>query len=150
MSTSASQCVATENASRSSMPDEYVRTGRSKKSPSSEKSRISGSAGGICAPERPSSAAFIARVLAAGELGWKPMPSSRIEATVPCSSIEPECGLVVPATIFRSVDFPAPFSPISPSAPPRGSSKETSRRAWKSRWRGRRRRISRSRSAAES
>ena len=35
----------------------------------------------------------------------------------------PRVGLITPATILSSVDFPAPFSPISPSDSPRRSSK---------------------------
>ena len=77
------------------------------------------------------------------------MPSSRIEAIVPDRVTDPDVARVVPATIFRSVDLPAPFSPIRPRARPRGSAKETSDRAWNSLWRERRKTISRSRSPAE-
>ncbi len=132
------------------MPEEYVRTGRSKKSPSSAKSRTSGNRRRISAPESPRSAAFIRAFSRPVNSGWKPMPSSRIEATVPERSTLPEVARVVPATIFRSVDFPAPFSPMSPRARPRGSVKETSERAWNSRWRGRRNNSSRSLAPAES
>ena len=118
------------------MPEEYVRTGRSKKSPSSAKSRISGSRRRISGPVSPSSAAFMRAFSRPVNSGWKPIPSSRIEATTPCRSTEPEVGCVVPATIFRSVDLPAPFSPIRPSARPRASSKDTSVSAWNPRCRG--------------
>src|SRR5271154_6559512 len=149
MRTSASACVATANARRRTMPDEYVRTGRSKKSPSSAKSRISGRRRRISGPFRPSSAAFMRAFSRPVKSGWKPMPSSRMEATVPRRSTVPDVARVVPATILSSVDLPAPFSPMSPRACPRDSSNETSERAWNSRWRGRRSTSSRSRSPAD-
>ena len=34
-------------------------------------------------------------------------------------------GLVMPATSFSSVDFPEPFSPITPKVEPCGTSKDT-------------------------
>ena len=43
-----------------------------------------------------------------------------IDATVP------RVGLMTPATIFSSVDLPAPFSPITPSDSPRFNSSVTS------------------------
>ncbi|OFV86693.1 MAG: hypothetical protein A2V74_12415 [Acidobacteria bacterium RBG_16_70_10] len=46
-------------------------------------------------------------------------------------------GLVIPATSFRSVDFPEPFSPITPKVDPFATSNETPSSAVKV-WSGRR------------
>ena len=70
--------------------------------------------------------------------GWKPEPSSRIEAILPLTRNPPAVGDVMPARIFSSVLLPAPFSPISASPSPRGSAKLTSVSAWNSRCRRRR------------
>ena len=117
--TSASACVATENASRSDIPDEYVRTGRSKKSPSSANSRISGSRRRISRAGQAEQGCVDPGVLAAGELGVEAHAQleDRGDESA-CALTVPEVGCVVPATIFSSVDLPAPFSPINPSARP--------------------------------
>ena len=70
--------------------------------------------------------------------GWKPEPSSRIEATFPRTANEPAVGAVMPARILSSVLLPAPFSPMRARPSPRGSAKVTPSRAWNLRWRGRR------------
>jgi len=61
--------------------------------------------------------------------GWKPAPSSSIEATLPPISTRPEWGGRIPANSFRSVLLPEPFSPTTPSASPGATSRSTSRRA---------------------
>jgi hypothetical protein len=50
---------------------------------------------------------------------WKPLPSSRSAPTVPRRSTRPCVGRRTPATILSSVDFPAPFSPMTPTDSPR-------------------------------
>ena len=69
--------------------------------------------------------------------GWKPEPSSRIDAILPCTRNEPEVGAVTPARIFSKVLLPAPFSPTTASPSPGGMVKPTPLRAGNSRWRGR-------------
>jgi hypothetical protein len=63
--------------------------------------------------------------------GWKPAPSSIRAETRPSTIRVPRLGLVIPATSLSSVDFPEPFSPITPKVEPRGTSKETPSRAVK-------------------
>ena len=58
--------------------------------------------------------------------GWKPEPSSRIEAILPLTGNAPAVGAVMPARILSSVLLPAPFSPMSASPSPRGREKVTS------------------------
>ncbi len=65
--------------------------------------------------------------------GWKPEPSSRMEATLPRTANEPEVGAVMPARILSSVLLPAPFSPMSASPSPRGRENVTSSSAWNAR-----------------
>jgi hypothetical protein len=45
--------------------------------------------------------------------------------TRPSTARLPRVGLVIPATSFRSVDFPEPFSPITAKVEPFGTSNET-------------------------
>ena len=57
--------------------------------------------------------------------GWKPAPSSIKAEMRPATARVPRVGGVMPATSFRSVDFPDPFSPMTPKVAPRGTSKLT-------------------------
>ena len=61
--------------------------------------------------------------------GWKPVPTSRRLATRPLSLITPCVGAVTLERIFRSVDFPAPLRPMTPTVSPRLISMLTSSRA---------------------
>src|SRR5207247_2090822 len=56
--------------------------------------------------------------------GWKPVPSSRRLATRPLSCTLPRVGSIVPVMILRSVDLPAPLTPIMPTELPPGTSKD--------------------------
>jgi hypothetical protein len=61
--------------------------------------------------------------------GWKPVPTSSRLPTRPRISARPPDGVVMRVRIFRSVDLPAPLRPMTPSAFPSSSEKETSRSA---------------------
>jgi len=138
-SVSAATWVAIEKPSRTTMPEEYSRTGRSMKPPSSLQATISGSRSRVSSSLRPSSAALSRRFWRPVKAGWKPEPSSRIAAIRPCTSISPAVGRVTPATSFSRVLLPAPFSPMIATASPRCCSKSI---PWSARWttcRGRRR-----------
>ncbi len=94
--TSGRTAVATENARRICMPDEYVFTGRSKKSPSSANSSISGSAAATSSRESPASAAWRITFRRPVSSGWKDVPSSRIDAIRPGTFTDPDVAAVVP------------------------------------------------------
>ena len=63
--------------------------------------------------------------------GWKPMPSSSSEATLPRTVTAPAVGEVTPESSLSRVLLPAPFSPTIPRLSPWRSSKLTSRSASK-------------------
>src|SRR5918996_4109196 len=130
---SGSMFTATEKASRPYIPDEYVRIGRSTKSPSSANSAISSYFAASCA--RVSPAASPPSTTFSRPLSWalKPTPSASSVLTRPCTSTRPSVGGRMPATVRISVDFPAPLTPTIPSTAPCGASKETSRTASMSR-----------------
>ena len=52
---------------------------------------------------------------------WKDPAKPTGQDTVPLVTMRPEVGSIVPAIIFRSVDFPAPLRPRSPMERPDGS-----------------------------
>ena len=79
----------------------------------------------ISAGARPSSVAARSMFARPVYSGWKPEPSSSSAPTRPLTATVPRVGLMTPATIFSSVDFPAPFSPITPSDSPRFNSSVT-------------------------
>ena len=56
--------------------------------------------------------------------GWKPAPSSSSAETRPSMAMRPLSGVRMRASIFSSVDLPAPFGPITPRAWPRGTVNE--------------------------
>src|SRR2546428_381169 len=62
---------------------------------------------------------------------WNPVPTSRSEPTRPSRTTDPVVGSVIRDRIFNSVLLPAPFRPITPSASPWRTSKDTSRSAQK-------------------
>ena len=59
----------------------------------------------------------------------KPVPTSSRLPTRPRISARPDVGAAIRVRIFRSVDFPAPLRPMTPSTWPSGTSNETSRSA---------------------
>jgi hypothetical protein len=59
----------------------------------------------------------------------KPTPSESSVLTRPKTSTRPVLGGRIPAIVRRSVDFPAPLTPTTPSTAPCDTSKETSRTA---------------------
>src|SRR6185437_6417906 len=80
----------------------------------------------ISAGAKPRSAAARSMLASPVYSGWKPEPSSRSAPTRPFTSTMPRVGLMTPAMILRSVDLPAPFSPITPSDSPRSIANDTS------------------------
>ena len=54
------------------------------------------------------------------------MPTSRRLATRPLILTRPSLGSVIRDSIFRSVDFPAPLRPMTPTTSPRKTSKDRS------------------------
>jgi hypothetical protein len=58
--------------------------------------------------------------------GWNPAPSSRSAASLPSTQTRPDVGRTIPARSFKSVDFPDPFGPITPTVSPASTPKETS------------------------
>jgi len=58
--------------------------------------------------------------------GWKPVPTSSKLPTRPRISARPCVGVVIRVSTLRSVDFPAPFRPMTPSAWPSSRLNETS------------------------
>src|SRR4051812_6354378 len=101
----------------------------SMKSRTPEKSTISSNFAAISLRDIPRMAPFRKTLSRPLSSGWKPVPTSRIELTRPAISAYPSVGSVMRARIERSVDFPAPFGPITPSTSPRPTSNDTSRRA---------------------
>ncbi len=61
--------------------------------------------------------------------GWKPVPTSRSDATRPRISTRPSVGAVIRERIFNNVLLPAPFGPMMPTICPRSTSKDTCRNA---------------------
>ncbi len=125
--------IATENARRPYIPEEYVRIGMSMKSPSSANSVISSyfaiTSSRVRPVARPPSTTFSRPVRSF----LNPTPRARRVLTRPRTSTFPSVGGRMPAIARRSVDLPAPFTPTTPSTWPCGTSKETSRTAWISR-----------------
>ena len=58
--------------------------------------------------------------------GWKPADTSISAPTRPRSSHRPSVGRRIFVSSFRTVDLPAPFGPMIPSASPRRASSDTS------------------------
>jgi hypothetical protein len=58
--------------------------------------------------------------------GWKPAPSSISAEMRPSTFTVPSEGLVIPATSFKSVLFPDPLRPMTPSVRPLGTVRLTS------------------------
>ena len=79
----------------------------------------------ISAADSPRMAALSAALSRPENSGWKPVPSSRIDAIVPCVSSLPELGLVTPQSNLSSVLLPAPFCPTIPMVSPFATSNET-------------------------
>jgi hypothetical protein len=77
-------------------------------------------------------AAFIRMLSVAEKSGLNPAPSSSSDTTRPQPTTRPSVGRVTRAMILRSVDFPAPFAPITPRIMPCGTEKDTWRNAHKS------------------
>ena len=71
------------------------------------------------APAHPHDRAAEIDVLAPGELGVEPEPTSMSAESRPLIRISPSVGTVMLAISLRIVDFPAPLCPMMPSASPR-------------------------------
>ena len=105
------------------MPELYVLTGRSTKSPSSLKRMMGSSLSSI-------SSSLIPRIEHARWMlsrpensGWKPAPSSINDVTRPFTCTSPCVGSVTPDRSFKSVDLPAPFAPMIPIVEPFATSR---------------------------
>jgi hypothetical protein len=132
--TSGSTLEATAKPRRTYMPELYVLTGRSMKSPSSLNSTIFGKRSAISSSLIPSTEQFRRTFSRPVNSGWKPAPSSRRDETRPSTRTVPAVGREMPVRSFRSVDLPAPFSPMMPTVLPRRTSRRTSRSAQNSVW----------------
>ena len=106
-------------------------TGASMKSRSSAKSTIASKRSASSLRVRPSMIALIATFSRPEISGWKPAPSSISAETRPSTTRLPCVGRVMPATSFKSVDLPEPFSPITAKVEPRATSNDTSSSAVK-------------------
>src|SRR4051794_4444036 len=123
---SGSMFTATENASRPYMPDEYVRIGRSMKSPSSANSAISSYLARRSSRRRPAASPPRTTLSRPVSSALKPTPSASSVLTRPWTSTRPRVGGRMPATVRMSVDLPAPLAPMMPSTLPCGTSSDTS------------------------
>lgn len=126
---SVATAVATEKPRRSFMPAEYVRTGRSRNGPSSEKSAMAGAVAAVSAGDIPRTAQPMRMFSDPERSAWNPAPRLRIAVTRPLRSTRPVLGAIAPASNFTSVDLPAPLSPTMPREPPIATSRVTSRSA---------------------
>ena len=90
---SGSTCVATANASRAYIPLEYVRTGSSMKSASSENSMISSSRVRISRRDIPRMIPLTKMFSRPEKSGWNPAPSSSSAEIRPCTSTVPRVGV---------------------------------------------------------
>ena len=126
--------MATENARRTNMPDEYVLTGMSMKvADIGEGQDASRSAPLISCSFRPRTAPYMKTFSRPVNSGLNPAPSSSSAATRPCSSTDPVVGVSVPHMSCSSVDLPEPLRPMMPTVAPGATSKLTSRSAQNSR-----------------
>jgi len=100
------------------IPDEYVLTGLSMNSSSSENAMISSSLLSISFLSRPNIDAFVYMFSRPDISGWKPAPSSIRLDTRPHISIVPELGYIIFVSILRVVLLPHPFLPTRPIASP--------------------------------
>ena len=130
---SGAMTVATENASRRYMPEEYVRTGCSMNSSSSEKSTMSQSFSSAAFPVIPMYARALKMFCRPLNSGLKPAPSCIRASQRPWTSTVPVVGLMFSEMRRSSVDLPAPFRPITANMPPFGISRLTLRRAHRER-----------------
>ena len=128
-STSASRCAAIEKPRRRNMPDEYVATGASMKSPSSENAMIASRRSSICSLTRPCSAPLRKMFSRPEKSRPKPAPSSSWATTWPPQATRPEFSGTIPDSTRSVEDLPAPLRPTMPTVSPGSMRSETSRSA---------------------
>ena len=125
-STSASRCAAIEKPRRRNMPDEYVATGASMKSPSSENSMIASIRASICSLTRPCSAPLRKMFSRPEKSRPKPAPSSSWATICPPQATRPEFSGTIPDSTRSVEDLPAPLRPTIPTVSPGSIRSETS------------------------
>ncbi len=123
---SVSSIAVIANASFECIPLEYVATGLSINSPSSENSMISSIFSLIAFSEKPSSIPESMMFSLPESRLTNPIPSAIRDTVYPCRSISPTFGAKIPAMERSSVDFPLPFFPTIPSTSPLSTEKERS------------------------
>ena len=111
---SAFTLIATANARRIYIPEEYVRTGLVIYSPNSAKSTISFKRASISFFDSPNIDALMYMFSIPVISGWNPAPNSNKLDTLPLIFTSPKSGYIILVRIFNVVLFPQPFCPISP------------------------------------
>ena len=125
-STSASRCAAIEKPRRRNIPDEYVATGASMKSPSSENATIASRRSSICSLTSPCSAPLRKMFSRPEKSRPKPAPSLSWATTWPPHATRPEFSGTIPDSTRSVDDFPAPLRPTIPTVSPGSMRSETS------------------------
>ena len=123
---SGSTWIAVENASRTSMPDEYFFTGTSRNASTPENATIASRRCARSLRVIPRSEPFRYTLSRPVSSGWKPAVSSMSGTTRFGIETVPRVGVVTPQSTLRSVLLPAPFLPTTPRQSPESTSSDTS------------------------